>query len=67
MIKYTIVPEELIKKSSETGDEDSNVYQKLLKAGQEYKDADMTPIYIYDPSSKNLIVAAEETLGKKLH
>ena len=47
-------------------DEESGI-RTVLKAGDEYKAANMTPIFILDRYSMSVYVVAEETFGKKLH
>lgn len=39
----------------------------VLKAADEYKAANMTPIFILDRYNMSIMVVAEETFGKKLH
>lgn len=39
----------------------------VLKAADEYKAANMTPIFILDKYTMSVLVVAEETFGKKLH
>jgi hypothetical protein len=47
-------------------DEESGI-RTVLKAADEYKAANMTPIFILDRNSMNILVVAEETWGKRLH
>lgn len=47
-------------------DEESGMRTVLL-AADEYKAANMTPIFILDRSNMSIYVVAEETFGKKLH
>jgi hypothetical protein len=39
----------------------------VLKAADEYKAANMTPIFILDQYNMDVMVVAKETFGKKLH
>lgn len=39
----------------------------VLKAGEEYKAANMTPVFIMDKYNMSIYVVAAETFGKKLH
>ena len=39
----------------------------VLKAAEEYRAANMTPIFILDRYNMSVYVVAEETFGKKLH
>ena len=47
-------------------DEESGI-RTVLKAAEEYKAANMTPIFILDKYNMSVYVVAEETFGKKLH
>lgn len=47
-------------------DEESGI-RTVLKAADEYKAANMTPIFIMDRYSMSVYVVAKETFGKKLH
>lgn len=47
-------------------DEESGM-RTVLKAADEYKAANMTPIFILDKYNMSIHVVAEETFGKKLH
>lgn len=47
-------------------DEESGI-RTVLKAAEEYRAANMTPIFILDKYNMSVLVVAEETFGKKLH
>ena len=47
-------------------EEDLN-FKKVLTAGSVYKEAGLTPIYVYDEFSEQVAVYAEELQFKKLH
>lgn len=47
-------------------DEESGI-RTVLKAADEYKAANMTPIFIMDRYTMSVYVVAKETFGKKLH
>lgn len=47
-------------------DEESGM-RTVLVAAEEYRAANMTPIFILDKYSMSIYVVAEETFGKKLH
>jgi hypothetical protein len=47
-------------------DEESGI-RTVLKAADEYKAANMTPIFIMDRYNMSVYVVAKETFGKKLH
>ena len=47
--------------------DDDSSFGQLLKVSDEYKAANMTPIFILDKTNMTIYCAAQETLGKKLH
>lgn len=47
-------------------DEESGM-RTVLKAADEYRAANMTPIFIMDRINMSIYVVAEETFGKKLN
>lgn len=40
---------------------------RMLKAAQTFREADLTPIYVVDTATMNVVVIAKETYRKKLH
>jgi hypothetical protein len=48
-------------------DEEESGIREVLAAGELYKAANMTPIFILDQKNMDVIVVAQETFGKKLH
>jgi len=69
--EWEVVPEETIQDAAEIADTvidpDTQNFRKILLAGTVFKDAGMTPVYVWDESFHRLAVYAEETYGKKLH
>lgn len=66
--QYTQIPEDVVAQAAEMcSDDEHNSFFKVWNAGQGYKSAGMTPIYLLDQSAMQLIVVAAETFGKKLH
>ena len=67
---YKIVPEKVIKESAEMatdlGESDNSFSHLLLKA-EEFKQANMTPMFLLDPYRMDVLCVARETFGKKLH
>jgi len=67
---YKIVPEKVIKESAEIatdlGESDNSFSHLLLKA-EEFKQANMTPMFLLDPYRMDVLCVARETFGKKLH
>ena len=70
---WEVVPEEKLIQALEMCDslgdtaEDMSNFQNVLAAGSIYKDADMTPVYVFDDLTCRLAVYAVETYGKRLH
>ena len=68
---YVVVPEHIVRNAAEVfAKEDSskiNTFQKMLLVGEEYKQANMTPIYLYDPVTAEVFVQTEEQLKNKMH
>jgi len=67
---YKIIPEKIIRESAEAcnefGEYDNNFSYLLLKADQ-FKNANMTPVFLLDPYHMDMLCVAKETFGKKLH
>jgi hypothetical protein len=62
------IPENIVMASASfMEDEPDNNFKKILEAANEYKKADMTPVYILDKDTMNIYVVALETFGKKLN
>jgi hypothetical protein len=69
MDSYLVVPEEAVKQAVEFFErlkEPSN-FLNVYNAGQEFKSAGLTPIYLLDQAHMDLFVVAKETYKKKLH
>lgn len=68
MMNMIQVPEDVLRETVQyiPEDEESGI-RTVLKAADEYKAANMTPIFILDKYSMSVYVVAEETFGKKLH
>jgi hypothetical protein len=68
METYVVIPEDIVRSASDTIlDDPLNNFRKVLNAGQQYKEAGLTPIYILDQTVMDLFVIAKELQGKKLH
>ena len=66
--QYITIPEDAVKEAANIcSDDEQNSFLKVWNAGQGYKSAGMTPIYLLDQSVMQLIVVAKETFGKKLN
>jgi hypothetical protein len=65
---YIQIPESVVRESAEAcKDDDRNSFLKILKAADEFRAAEMTPIFLLDQIFKDLVVVALETYQKKLH
>lgn len=65
---FVIIPEHVVESAAAAiADDPNNSFYTILRGGQEFKDAGMTPIYILDRDNMNVQVVAEETFGKKLN
>ena len=65
---YAIVPESIVKEAADfLNDDPDNNFLKVYNAGQEFKSAGLTPIYLLDESYMKLFVVAKETYKKKLN
>jgi hypothetical protein len=62
------VPESLLMEAvRHIPDHEESGIRDVLSAAEEYKSANMTPVFILDQYSMNVMVVARETFGKKLH
>ena len=65
---YSIVPEEIIRDAAYVCQDDAdNSFVRMIKTGDEFRDAGLTPMYILDTEFMNLMCVAKETFEKKLH
>lgn len=66
-----IVPEKTIRECAKVFEDDpNNSFVKILEEGQQYIDAGMTPIYVYDPLDGEggaIHVFNTDTFNKKLN
>ena len=62
------VPEQIVKLAAAAIplDEPSGL-RTVLKAAEEYKAADLTPIFILDQDTMEILVVCAETFGKRLN
>jgi Mg/Co/Ni transporter MgtE len=47
--------------------EEESGIRRVLKAAEEYRAANMTPIFILDQQNMDVLVVCKETFGKRLH
>jgi hypothetical protein len=68
MDTFLVVPEEVVEDAAKAIEDDPlNNFKKVWNAGQEFKAAGLTPIYLLDQNFMDLFVIAKETYKKKLH
>lgn len=67
---YKIIPEHIMEASAEMAlemGESDNSFSRMLLAASEFKQANMTPMFILDAKNMDVFCVARETFGKKLH
>ena len=65
---YEIIPEYKIKAAAEyMSDEGDNSFSLLLKYGEKFKTADLTPIYIMNSNTAEVYVTSVEKVERKYH
>lgn len=65
-----IIPENIIKESAFLVQEfegANNSFTRLLKVAEEFKQANMTPVFLFDTIKMDVKVVAKETYNKKLN
>lgn len=70
MSTFKIIPEHVMEESADTATsmgESDNSFSRMLLAAEEYKKAEMTPMFILDMKNMDVYCVAKETFGKKLH
>lgn len=70
MSSYKVIPEHIMQASAETligSGESDNSFSRMLLLAEEYKKAEMTPMFVLDAKNMDVYVVAKETFGKKLH
>lgn len=66
MKTYQIIPEkDMIEMSKEVGG--NNVFAHMLSIANEYKAANVVPIYLLDNEKAEILVLGKDYLNKKLH
>lgn len=59
-----VLEEEFMKMASEKF-EYGNSYAHLLTVGEQYKEAGLTPVYIYDPEENSIYITTEEKMNNQ--
>lgn len=70
-MRFVRIPEHAIEKAAammeQLGEPDENSFTSIMSKIAVFKEAEMTPIVLMDPSSYAVYVVAEETFMKKLN
>lgn len=61
------VPEEVIQKAAKTMRDPSSNFIYVLEMGKIFKEAGMTPLYLYNLEDHTIMVTTEERASNKLH
>lgn len=64
--KLIEVPEYVVTKAAEYSGANSS-FQRMLATSEEYRAANLTPMFLYDYDKMLLYCFCKETYGKKLH
>ena len=67
---YLVVPEEYLEDGAKLMEEEGiqdNAFRKMIDVSREYKQANLTPVVVYDFNSQSMICIVKELYGKKLH
>lgn len=70
MSTYKVIPEHVMEASAEAligSGESDNSFSRMLLLAEEYKKAEMTPMFVLDMKNMDVYCVAKETFGKKLH
>lgn len=66
---YQIIPEKVIKSAAEHMRETDplNNFHFILEEGELYKEAELTPVYLLNTETKEVLVTSKECMSKKFH
>jgi hypothetical protein len=62
-----IIPEKRIRMAADFMSETDNAFVKLLEYGEEFRAANLTPIYIVDNVTADVYVTSAERIQKSFH
>ena len=68
--KYNIIPEIIMQLSAQTATElgeSNNSFNRMIIAAKQFKMAGMTPVFLFDKTTRDVLCVAEETFGKRLN
>lgn len=61
------LPENIVIEAAEQMGSENNHFKKAIDIAQQFKAAELTPVYLVDTTTHELYVFAKELMGKKLH
>lgn len=67
---FKVIPEHIVKESAFMAHEfegANNSFMRLLQAAEEFRQANLTPVFLVDTLNMDVKVIAKETYNKKLH
>jgi hypothetical protein len=64
---YEIKEKEIKKSAEEMNDDKDNIYYSLLATADIYKEASLTPVYIYREDTHQICVVCREIFTNTLH
>jgi len=69
LLDLKMLPEQMIMDAADMyrKEDPNNSFIRLLRAGGEFKDAGLTPIYLSDEPMHRLMVTTQEKMQKKYH
>ena len=69
LLDLKILPESMIEEAADIyrKEDPENSFIRLLRAGEEFKEAGLTPIFLCSETLQDLFVTTAEMLQKKLH
>ena len=66
-MSYVIVPEDIIEQAASAFNGEENNFSRLLLTADEFRDAELTPMFILNNRTMELLVVCKETFNKKLN
>lgn len=69
VLDLKMLPEKMIEDAADMyrSEDPENSFIRLLRAGEEFRDAGLTPIYLSDEPMHRLMVTTKEKMQKKYH
>lgn len=69
IVNMFVIPEQTVKDAAKTEryDNPNNTFDRLLKVAKMFRQANLTPIFLYDEDEMNLYVTTKEKIENKFH